>query len=269
MNVCYIISLREKLLISESERQYVIYSKRNEPRLSVVGAFGCMLLSISCLTNLFARNGYFCIDFKFMNMACITVRKPKGRCCKYSDYFDDLFITDSMSRDDKYIVIINHYKKHVSCDSVLNDTEKSTTIDDAIRLAANARDTRGHKHSHQRRINTDHLSKFCDRILLMKDEIKEVRSFYELFKIIQDCKVDNIGELCIYDTSHRIGAFLGIFPDAIYLHSGTKKGANEVLGKIKGIRVLKNMLPAPFQRDDLSNSEIEDILCIYKNFLKK
>lgn len=43
-----------------------------------------------------------------MNMACITVRKPKGRCCKYSDYFDDLFITDSMSRDDKYIVIINH-----------------------------------------------------------------------------------------------------------------------------------------------------------------
>ena len=44
-------------------------------------------------------------------MACITVRKPKGRCCKYSDYFDDLFITDSMSRDDKYIVIINHYKK--------------------------------------------------------------------------------------------------------------------------------------------------------------
>lgn len=136
-------------------------------------------------------------------------------------------------------------------------------------MAANARDTRGHKHSHQRRINTDHLSKFCDRILLMKDEIKEVRSFYELFKIIQDCKVDNIGELCIYDTSHRIGAFLGIFPDAIYLHSGTKKGANEVLGKIKGIRVLKNMLPVPFQRDDLSNSEIEDILCIYKNFLKK
>lgn len=76
-------------------------------------------------------------------MACITVRKPKGRCCKYSDYFDDLFIADSMSRDDKYIVIINHYKKHVSCDSVLNDTEKSATIDDAIRLAANARDTRG------------------------------------------------------------------------------------------------------------------------------
>nr|DAO62618.1 MAG TPA: hypothetical protein [Caudoviricetes sp.] len=29
----------EKLLVFENERQYAIYSKRNEPRLSVVGAF--------------------------------------------------------------------------------------------------------------------------------------------------------------------------------------------------------------------------------------
>ena len=146
-------------------------------------------------------------------------------------------------------------------------TEKSKTIDDAIRFAATARDTRGNKHSHQRRINPKYLSMFCDRILLKKDEIKDIRNFYELFKTIQACKVKYIGELCIYDTSHRIGAFLGVLPDAIYLHNGTKIGANKILGKIKGFQIFKDMLPTPFNRDGLSNAEIEDILCIYKEIL--
>ena len=56
-------------------------------------------------------------------MACITVSRKKVGYCKHFDYFEDLFITESMSNDDKYIVIINHYKKHISCDLVLDDTE--------------------------------------------------------------------------------------------------------------------------------------------------
>nr|DAL70236.1 MAG TPA: hypothetical protein [Caudoviricetes sp.] len=41
----------EKLLIFESGRQYVIYSIKNEPRLSVVGAFlFCVyLLTFACI----------------------------------------------------------------------------------------------------------------------------------------------------------------------------------------------------------------------------
>nr|DAS37588.1 MAG TPA: hypothetical protein [Caudoviricetes sp.] len=36
----------EKLLIFESERQYAIYSKRNEPRLSVVRAFFINIMNL-------------------------------------------------------------------------------------------------------------------------------------------------------------------------------------------------------------------------------
>lgn len=41
----------EKLLVFENGRQYVIYSKKNEPRLSVVGAFICCL-TFDCLNNI-------------------------------------------------------------------------------------------------------------------------------------------------------------------------------------------------------------------------
>lgn len=43
--------LPEKLLVFENGRQYVIYSKKNEPRLSVVGAFICCL-TFDCLNNI-------------------------------------------------------------------------------------------------------------------------------------------------------------------------------------------------------------------------
>ena len=54
--------------------------------------------------------------------------------------------------------------------------------------------------------------------------------------------------------------FLSLSPDHVYLHAGTRKGA-QALG-LQGATVHKNDLPPEFRR--LSPAEIEDCLCIYK-----
>jgi len=56
-------------------------------------------------------------------------------------------------------------------------------------------------------------------------EIK-VRNFDELYELIEKLvgNINGTGELYIYDTSLRIGAKLGIEPNKIYLHRGTREG---------------------------------------------
>jgi len=78
--------------------------------------------------------------------------------------------------------------------------------------------------------------------------------------------VKGVGELTIYDTANRIGAHLGLKPEHIYLHAGTKKGAEKLLGhRIKAKHINAHDLPPAFQNKALSNAALEDILCIYKD----
>jgi hypothetical protein len=73
-------------------------------------------------------------------------------------------------------------------------------------------------------------------------------------------------ELTVYDTTYRIGAYLKLQPDRVYLHAGTRKGAG-ALGVRRVPYVFRRHLPRAFRR--LKPYEIEDCLCIYKDALKK
>jgi len=123
------------------------------------------------------------------------------------------------------------------------------------------------KHDHQWRISEITLERFTVSVMDKKDNLTKVRTFSELISIIESCKITGIGNLTIYDTAHRIGNYLGIQPDKIYLHRGTKTGAINLLEKIDSKYITKSHLPIPFQNANLSCSEIEDILCIYKDRL--
>ena len=165
--------------------------------------------------------------------------------------------------------IIDAYKilKTQYVDTLLIDCLNSESLEKAIERAATARDFNSKKHSHQNLIQNSTLSKFADAILDKIDQIRTVKSFDDLISMVQSCKVKGIGPLAIYDTAQRIGCYLEIYPDKIYLHSGTRTGAEILLGPIKGNYIMPNQLPQPFQIKDLSASEIEDILCIYKDRL--
>lgn len=79
-------------------------------------------------------------------------------------------------------------------------------------------------------------------------------------------QVNGIGGLYCYDIALRIGPYIRIYPEGVYLHRGARDGA-----KALGYHTDRNVL----QMAELSDSvqalepyEIEDLLCIYKNQLK-
>lgn len=102
---------------------------------------------------------------------------------------------------------------------------------------------------------------------LTKSNLARAHSFTDLYNRVESA-VDHIamiGPLTIYDIAHRIGAYLGLEPQEVYLHAGTLEGA-QALG-FRSSMLRKGDLPRAFQR--LSAAEIEDCLCIFKDDLKE
>ena len=126
----------------------------------------------------------------------------------------------------------------------------------------------GKIHGHQRRIGKRKLIRFRDCLMDKLDRIKNIEDedFDNLMAVVVSCAEKGIGELTVYDTSFRIGVFLSIYPDKIYLHRGTTIGASLLLGKT-AIRGKKCLEKAEFPQDlqSLEPYEIEDFLCIFKS----
>ena len=140
----------------------------------------------------------------------------------------------------------------------------------AIETAAKAIDEQNKIHSHQRRVGRVKLNIFADELKLKVKEISKVKTFDELLLVIEKVNCKRIGDLTKYDTATRIGAYLNHFPVKIYLHTGTRIGAKNLLGNINGKKFLTlNELPKEFKKHDLSASEFEDIFCIFKNDFKQ
>lgn len=139
------------------------------------------------------------------------------------------------------------------------------SLDRAVELATLSNLPSGKRHPHQRRIPVAVLEKVRD--WLLATDLLKCRSFDELHATVQRAvgQVHGAGELLVYDVAHRIGAYLGLEPERVYLHAGTRAGAS-VLGLGRGRQYLKpEELPGPFGR--LKPAEIEDCLCIYRDEL--
>lgn len=134
-----------------------------------------------------------------------------------------------------------------------------------IERASLARTASG-KHLHQWRVRNALLRRFCRHVL--RAAVHHARTFDELHARVEDAaqRVAGIGELAIYDTAHRIGAYLGLDPKRVYLHRGTRKGA-AALGLGRGRKTVEVWgLPRPFCR--LRPYEIEECLCICERDLR-
>ena len=143
---------------------------------------------------------------------------------------------------------------------------QQTSLETTINLATKAKDENGKHYSHQRRILRTSISE-ANKILLEKhNALQKCKSFHELWLLIKKSLeiVNGIGELYIYDTALRIGAFLNLFPDRVYLHSGTLKGAR-AFGYVTKKKEWLNFDELPKVFSELYAYEIEDLLCIYKN----
>jgi hypothetical protein len=120
--------------------------------------------------------------------------------------------------------------------------------------------------SHQRRIPGPVLEIATKR--LRRASLGDARSFADLIERVARAvrPVHGVGELYIYDTAFRLGGHLRLLPRQVYLHAGTRLGA-QVLGlDPRSASVPLNQLPPALRR--LRPHEIEDVLCIYKDWLR-
>ena|SRR5579863_6225617 len=110
----------------------------------------------------------------------------------------------------------------------------------------------------------------CDSAMFARERpIRKCQNFAALIGFLEQTleSVRGIGELTIYDIAHRVGAFLGLEPELVYLHRSTRDGA-KVLGIASKLRMIElSVLPSAFRR--LRPYEMEDALCIYKDELKQ
>ncbi len=170
---------------------------------------------------------------------------------------------------DSYAAIVAHYEANYQRQAAheLQFFASQPDLATAVRLAAYATTSAGKRHSHHTRRSLSTLRRAHEE--LTRCDLAACRTFDELLRMVNDAiaDIDGVGELLVYDTALSIGAFLGLEPDRIYLHAGTRVGAL-ALGFARGRQTLHvDQLPPEFWR--LRSHEIEDCLCIYKHDLQR
>lgn len=141
------------------------------------------------------------------------------------------------------------------------------SLDQVITQAGFARMPNGKRWAHQRRIPAGALEKATDR--LRQAGLDKARSFDDVIQRVNSAVrfIGRIGELYVYDTALRIGAHLGILPREVYLHAGARIGAQALHLNYRSGSVPLDRLPVELRR--LEPHEIEDVLCIYKDWLTR
>jgi hypothetical protein len=160
---------------------------------------------------------------------------------------------------------ISAHRRHAR--AVLTYYRRRGSLQAAIEAAGMARLPSGKRHPHQYRLSRLTLEQVTSALLQNEDALRACSSFQELFELVKGiaANIHGAGPLMVYDTAHRLGAYLRLEPERVYLHSGTKEGAR-ALGFRKREMLEMQELPKAFQR--LKPYEVEDCLCIYKDDLR-
>jgi hypothetical protein len=124
-------------------------------------------------------------------------------------------------------------------------------------------------HGHQRKRRKESLEEACNALLSIEGDLHDAKTFEDLIILIEKRigRIYDIAELYIYDTATRIGAYLELWPQHVYLHSGTKKGAR-LLGLDTSRRYLR-VRDMPREMETLEPYEMEDVLCMFVKTVKQ
>lgn len=154
-------------------------------------------------------------------------------------------------------------------DMVVEYCRKAPTLDDAIYRAVMSKNEQGKHHNHQSKINRDAYYPMWLKLRSMAGQIALVVGFDHLHDLVANADIPGWGPVGWYDISTRIGAFLKLEPESVYLHAGVKQGWSALMGgdwsRVK--RVNKEWWPESLKV--LTPDECEDFLCTYRAVFNK
>ena len=148
-------------------------------------------------------------------------------------------------------------------DNIVDWCAEAPTLRIAIQRAVRSRRPNGKFHHHQSK-QAPYLPAY-ERVLISKaGTIRRCRSFHELYLVLKTNTIRGIGRLAWYDISTRIGAYLGLRPERIYVHTGVLMGLTALgyTGFNKRDWIEMHELPRPCRRED--PDFVEDFLCTYR-----
>jgi len=192
-----------------------------------------------------------------------------GTCRASSQHFGGCSVRNGISstRNTGFDQFIRHYDRYYRGRAEAEEAGflGQPTLRSAISCAALARFEDGTKFQHQWHLKNSDLCKAKHALLAAEQKIAHSSTFDELYRVVW-VAVQHIWknpELYCYDTAVRIGAKLGLKPEKIYLHRGTRIGARKLGLQAKGATLDVSDLPRGLRGQKASR--LEDMLCIYKN----
>jgi hypothetical protein len=176
-------------------------------------------------------------------------------------------VADSAVLEDVVASYIRDFRP--GADRELDFFRRCTSLKRAVKYAGLSMLPSGKRHPHQYRIPLSVLRKAERNLQAVSASLRGCATFDELFQLVQSeiGGIYGVGELTVYDVTTRLGAFLGLEPERVYLHAGTREGARHLGITTRRESFESSELPRAFRK--LRPREIEDCLCIYKRQLAK
>lgn len=172
-------------------------------------------------------------------------------------------------------------------DDVVTLTAEQKTFAHAVAKATASRRPNGKMHNHQTKVPAAIRMEFASRIVgVWAYDWQKFKSgpnrFDRWYDAIEEIRPRGIGPVTTYDVAVRIGAWIGIKPESLYLHAGVRAGWLALDGIpgtdqeyalvhkprfIRGAkRVRRHWWPAIFR--DFEADDFEDFLCTYRGILR-
>jgi hypothetical protein len=128
-----------------------------------------------------------------------------------------------------YIVGDGHRSHRGDAEKELASFRKKPNFDfeSCVRQAGLAQNQNGEKLWHQNRIPLDTLRGWAEVLVRKCESMRSCQSFEALFDIVENegRALWGIGELAVYDTALRIGAYLKLEPDEVFpRYAGRREG---------------------------------------------
>ena len=145
---------------------------------------------------------------------------------------------------------------------------ESRSLTVAIDRAVASIKPNGKMHNHQSRVPRSVKQDYAMRLKSVARHLGVCRTFHELLTWCEDRAVPGIGPVTQYDVAQRVGEYLGLYPEYVYLHAGVRLGATALGLDVKGKAwLVQQELPSALRR--LTANETEDFLCTYRAMFPK
>jgi hypothetical protein len=139
------------------------------------------------------------------------------------------------------------------------------SLAEATKWGALARWKEGRKLRHQWRIPNAVLTSAARNLGRIEAKLQRAETFDAIFDLVEtSIKGGGIGPLAVYDTALRIGAWRRKLPRRVYLHAGTKTGANAMKRRTSNRTLEVTAFP---ELVGLRAHEIEHFLCVMHRYL--